>query len=217
MSSGERAVLENVPIVTVGDLHCVSRAVWRLDEPTDGRGRTGAAEVEFLQVFSVDAGGVVHRIEQFDPDQLNLALARVAELHADVEMPQDRRAGQYRAAAMVRKQNTHWHDDAVLVDHRPAGLGTLVGRETIAEAAEALRAVAGVDAQRRIVDVLGFTDRLSLFEMVTEGRVTPGGPFELSLLSLNELDDEGFCVRQDWYTLDQTDEALDRFDLLAGQ
>lgn len=72
------------------------------------------------------------------------------------------------------------------------------------------------DAQRRIVDVLAFNDGLSLFEMVTEGRVMPGGPFELSVLALSELTDEALCIRQDWYNLDQIDDALDRFDMLEA-
>jgi hypothetical protein len=216
MSSGERAYLQNTPIATIGDLHCISRSVWRLDEPTGRQSGAGPAEVEFLQVFSVDAGGRVHRIEQFDPDQLHLAIARVTELYADVELPPDKREWRYRAASMLRNQNTQWHDDAVLVDHRPAGLGTLVGRQTIAEAADALRAVAGTDAQRRIVDILAFSDGLSLFELVTEGSATPGGPFELSVLALSELTEEAFCIRQDWYDVDQIDDALARFDMLAA-
>jgi hypothetical protein len=48
---------------------------------------------------------------------------------------------------------------------------------------EALRSVTGADARRRIIDVLGFADGLSLFEMVTEGRVKPGSAFELSIIS----------------------------------
>jgi hypothetical protein len=216
MSSGERAFLENDPIATFGDLHCVSRARWRLEVTAERPTRAGAAELEFLQVFSVDAGGLVHRIEQFEADRLHLALARAIELYADLELSERACDVQYRAAAMIRSEGTQWHDEAVLVDHRPAGLGTLLGRQAISEAADALRAVTGSDTQRRVVDVLGFVDQVSLLEMVTEGSATPGGPFELSVLSLNELDDDALCIRQDWYSPDQVDEALERFDLLVA-
>jgi hypothetical protein len=220
MSSGERAILENDPIATFGELHCVSRARWRLEAPAERPTRAGPAELEFLQVFSVDPEGRVHRIEQFETDRLNLALARAVELYAEVELAEVERAAQYRGAAMFRNQHTQWQDDAVLVDHRPAGLGMLLGREAIAAAAEALHAVAGRDARRRIVDVLGYVDKVSLLELVTEGSVTPGGPFELSVLSLTELDyadDDMLCIRQDWYSLDQVDEALARFDMIAAR
>src|SRR5207302_2720560 len=102
----------------------------------------------------------------------------------------------------------------VVVDHRPASLGTLSGREAIAAAAGALRDVAG-DLRRRFVDVLGITERVSLFEMVTEGTIDPGGPVELSVLSVSELGDDGLVRRQEWYSPEQRDEALARFDELA--
>jgi hypothetical protein len=37
------------------------------------------------------------------------------------------------------------------------------------------------------------------------------------VLSLNELDRHGFCIRQDWYSTDQVEEALDRFDLVVAR
>src|SRR5207249_4881513 len=62
---------------------------------------------------------------------------------------------------------------------------------------------------------LGITERVSLFEMVTEGTIDPGGPVELSVLSVSELGDDGLVRRQEWYSPEQRDEALARFDELA--
>jgi ketosteroid isomerase-like protein len=175
----------------------------------------GEAEVIWLNVLRTDASGRAVRLENFEVDRLDEALARLVELHADDELPLDRREERATTAAMFRNTQTRWQDDAVLVDHRPTSLGTLTGRDAIAHAAGALREVAG-DWQRRFVDVIGATERLWLFEFVTEGTVEAGGPFELSVLALVEAGNDGLCRRQEWFAVDQIDEALVRFDELAG-
>ncbi len=44
-----------------------------------------------------------------------------------------------------------------------------------------------------------------------------GGTFELSVLALSEKMEEGLCMRQDWYDLDQIDDALSLLDRLTAR
>lgn len=214
MAKGQHPTVQVTTLATAGDRHCLSRNAWRTRAAVDEARAMGPSEVSWLNVLRSAADGRVVRLETFDPDQLNVALARLIELHADDELPLDQREAAYRLAEMFRNPNTRWSEDAVLVDHRPSSLGTLHGREAIAGAAAALREVAG-DQSRRISDVLGWMPGVSLLEIVTEGRVDGGGPFEITVLSIQVADD-GLCPRQEWYAPEQIDEALARFDELAA-
>ena len=195
-------------IATLGERHALHSCTWRV------RGRTvSEAEVAWLNVMRTNTEGQVVHWEQFGPDDVNLALARLVELHAEDELPPDRFDERARVAKSFRETHSLWSDDAVLVDHRPASLGTLSGREAIAKAAKALRDL-GPNAQRRMVDVPALTERVSVFEIRTEGAVDGGGSFELTVFAVSEVDSNGLCRRQEWFGPDQRAEALARFDEL---
>ena len=48
--------------------------------------------------------------------------------------------------------------------------------------------------------------------VVAEGRTEAGGPFEISLLSLTVIGEEGLCAHQEWFSLEQAEEAYRVFD-----
>ncbi|MHB8463264.1 MAG: nuclear transport factor 2 family protein, partial [Acidimicrobiales bacterium] len=205
-------------LASLGERHALVRWTAQMDGAPLGdehAGPVGAAEVVLLEVVRTDHAGRVVLAERSDNDELQLAIARLIELHADDELAPDRHDVQYRFAAQHRFATVDWKGDAVLVDHRHASLGTLQGSGAIEQAAAALQSL-GADLRRRITDVVALTERVSLVEVVSEGTIEDGGPVEIAVLALTEFEESGGVRRWDWFGLDQLDEALASFDALVG-
>src|SRR5437764_654876 len=71
-------------------------------------------EVSFLETISTDDNGTVLHFEFFSLDDLNSAVARLIELHADDELPPERGAARRAFAAVYRDLRIEWADDGVI-------------------------------------------------------------------------------------------------------
>jgi hypothetical protein len=74
------------------------------------------------------------------------------------------------------------------------------------------------DLTTHIDDVLGLRGDLLLVRWMTRGTLRAGGgTFELQLLSLFAVGEDGLATRIEWFAPDQVDDALARFDELASE
>jgi tetratricopeptide (TPR) repeat protein/ketosteroid isomerase-like protein len=217
VAAADRVEIDIEPLVSLGERHALTRVTYRLEGAAivELANRTGHAEIVQLNVTQTDASGRISRIERFDPEHLNSALPRLVELHADHELPPAQHDARYLVAQQLRGNLRRWSDDAVVVDHRPASLGTLHGRDAIRAAGRALRDLTG-GAPSRVADVLGSTEWVVLVDLEIVGRTDSGETFELPMLTVGEYADDGFLRRAEWYLPEQVDEALARFDELTG-
>jgi hypothetical protein len=212
----ERHAVHAELLATLGERHLLQRMTTRMEGAAivNSGNRTGTLEIVLLTVMRIDTEGRTTRIERFKPDDLGPALARLIELHADDELPPERRQGRYAVAAMLRDQDVDWRQDAVEVDHRPASLGILEGRDAIRQATAALRGLSS--AQRwRVADVFGFTGDIAFTEFVSEGRNDEGGAVQFRVVVINQFSDDGLILQSELYRPDQIDEAFARFDELC--
>lgn len=216
----DRFTMAVEPLASLGERHGIAQLTLQMHGTPLGEERTGpvgAAEIEVVEVARTNARGLLVLVERFHPEDLDLAFARLLELHAEDELPPGQRAGRSRMAGYLRGDTPFaWAEDAVLVDHRLAGLGTLRGRDEIRGAGRALRDVAG-DVRRRLSDVLGTAERVLLVDVRTEGSTDSGEPFELAMLALGEFDADGEQRLAEWFDPAQADEALARFDELTAE
>jgi tetratricopeptide (TPR) repeat protein len=213
-----RTQTERELLASLGDRHALARYTYRFEGAALSERSNATGPVEFiqLQLECTNSTGLANHLERFKADDLHLAVARLIELHADDELPPDRRPLRYMLARQFREKRARWSDDIVLVDHRPAGLWTLQGRDRIKDASVGLRDLSA-DLRWRAVDILGLTERFALLELVAEGHDDDGGPLQFRVIVLNEHSDDGLMQRSELYGADQVDEALDRFDhLVAG-
>jgi class 3 adenylate cyclase len=168
-----------------------------------------------LEVVRTDDHGKIEQVEHFAIDEFGHAQGSFITLHAD-ELEPSRRAGRLRMAAYLGEGESFiWSDDAVVVDHRPASLGTLEGREAIRAAGRALRDLAPL--HRHITDVLGCDENHFLVAVVAEGTDDHGGSVQIETLAIGWFDDDGHHCRAEWYAPDQINEALARFDEVVGE
>jgi class 3 adenylate cyclase len=205
-------------LASLGERHALSKYIYRHESGTlvEPGNTTGRLETVQLLVTRTDVAGRQSRLERFRVTDLHLALARLIELHADDELPSGRRPGRYTVAAMFRNRHIGWSDNAVLVDHRPASLGTVEGRDAIRCAMATLRDL-GVYEPWRVTDVFAFTERLVLVELVFEGQNDEGGPVHFQAVNLQQYGDDGRLLRCELYLPEQIDEAFRRFEKLLDE
>lgn len=206
-------------IASLGDRHLLCRT--RMSLNVDA---TGPSEFEDLRVVRVDDLERFVWAERYHVDDLHLALARLLELYAEDEVAEPLRPRLMSEARIARttedaaRAHERYAERAVLVDHRPGGVGTVHGREAVLAVGRPLIEVAR-DGRLRIIDVLGLSvgaQHVALLETAVEGHSRDGGAFALHMLALTEHDDDGLHERLEWFSLDQTNDALARFDELAA-
>ncbi|HUE59208.1 MAG TPA: AAA family ATPase, partial [Acidimicrobiales bacterium] len=212
----EQVTSERLLLASLGERHALTRYIYRYEGSAivDRANRTGPAEFEQLLVEQDDATGRHHRLERFKPDDLHLALARLIELHADDELPPERRPARYSAAQLFRNARGKWSDDIVAVDHRPVGSPAIQGADSVGNAWDAWRALSP-DIRLRLDDVLGFNENATLLKLVVEGHTDEGGWLELPILLVNQIGDDGLLLRSDVYLPEQLDDSLRQFDQLV--
>jgi DNA-binding SARP family transcriptional activator/tetratricopeptide (TPR) repeat protein len=209
-------------LATLGERHALTRWSYRYDSGSivEPALRTGAIEAVRLLVTRVDVAGRHSRFEEFGATQLPLALARLIELHADDELPPERRQARYSVAdvfrpgaEVFRDPRKSWSDDFVAVDHRWFAVGSLEDRD----AATAFRAWHDVvtDLRWRVLDVLAFSEHVAVLEFNAEGQDDEGGPIEVTFLLVNQVGDDGLIHRSEIYHTDRIDDALSRFEQLT--
>jgi class 3 adenylate cyclase/tetratricopeptide (TPR) repeat protein len=221
----ERLSIDTELLTSLGERYVLSRITYRYTEHTD---QTGESEVTRLHVMGYDVQGRLLRSERFGEDSLHLALARLIELHADDELPRERRETQYTIAARIREPlqrgrwsddaviAEQWSDDAVIVDHRPAGLGQLHGEDAIEFSRHSARRLSD-DARWQLTDVLALAERVNVLDAVLDGHDEQGGHFQIRVIAVQQYGEDGRLHRVDSYGPDQIDEALRRFDELTSE
>jgi DNA-binding SARP family transcriptional activator len=212
MSIGGRSMFAQTQLASLGSRVCLARWLWRSEAPSRSK-PIGLAEMSGVNVWLTDGEGRIRRVERFADHDLNPALARLIEQHAEDERP-DELSYVSRVGVQLRAGAPRWADDALLVDHRKGGLGTVQGLDSIRTASRSLGDTATV--RRRAAEILGYTERIGLVDYRTERRGDDGGPFELAILWLTVHGDDGFLHVAEWFAPEQVDEALARFDALAA-
>jgi class 3 adenylate cyclase len=217
----------SVPLATLGDHLGLFRAEIFLHTPADEFGDFGPTDLGQIAIHEVDDEGRRVSLERFAPDQLGRAIARLYERYAE-QQPE----GPTRERAATTARSMHaltalaeievdriaaaYADDVRLIDGRPLGLGTVIGK---ADAGRALRGL--IDATETwSIGATGVLDLgPSAVLVVAESRgVTrdSGGPFSREIVTLIVTDDHGLVSHNEIFAADQRDEALTRFDELTG-
>jgi ketosteroid isomerase-like protein len=105
-------------------------------------------------------------------------------------------------------------DDIVVVDHRPASLGTVEGREAYIAATRVLREMLS-DVTNSTVTQYRVHPRGSVAQTLVRGDAD-GSDFEIAFIALNTIRD-GAMDRMELYPVEELDTALARFDELIGR
>jgi ketosteroid isomerase-like protein len=166
----------------------------------------GAFEIPWIGVTEHDALGRMQRVDQYDLDRLDEARARFEALSASA--PRDPLAAfalpNAATAAMDRAQaafdardwaavRAAYRADARIEDRRRGALTSQDVDGFVADGQQAARP--GVRYQRQLVGSAG--ERVALERVLWRGDVPRGGgPFEVELLRLSEVDEAGRIVAE---------------------
>ncbi|HXJ34498.1 MAG TPA: nuclear transport factor 2 family protein [Candidatus Eisenbacteria bacterium] len=179
----------------------------------------GPSEVDFLALIETNERGD-RRIGMvlFDPDDLDAAYDELDARYLAGEAAPFRHArvvGAFKrtfASRAWEAMSSSFPPDFVLVDHRPLGWGTLDGPTYL----ESLKVLAELAPDTRFrTDHLWTSARGLMFVNFLHG-TRDGGPFEEQRVHVYEVDGQGLGRRQDFYALDQLDEARARFEELRS-
>ncbi len=196
-------------------------ALGRLQVDVAG-GDVGPSEVEFLDVVETNERGETVARVRFDPTDLDAAYAELDARYAAGEAAAHPHAaawlGRFPRLATARDWDGLVACCApafVAHDHRLAGWGTLGDAAAWAESMRVLSDLAP-DIRNRTPEHVRFSERGWM--VVGGGWVgtRDGGPFEIALIAINEVDELGRFQRVDLYELTQLDQALARFAAIGG-
>ena len=184
---------------------------------------TGHADVEWESVvdtvFRFDATGRLLRMETFEPGNLPLLLERLDELEAEgPPLPLvERTHARWRDAFAARDWaaiEALYTPDALLVDHRPLVTAHATGPRGFRDLLDSISAM-GADT-RRVDETLalrGTRHRLTRLGFV--GHDERGGAFELDMLAITVVDEDGLIAHSQVFSPDDERAAHDRLDELA--
>jgi hypothetical protein len=182
-------------------------------------GDVGPSEAEWLWVLEMNDRGERIAAVMIDPDDLDAAYVELHDRYLAGEAAPFRHAKlvtAFKRAFAARDWDgmaSMTAPDFVLVDHRPLGWGTLDGPTYL----ESLKALAELAPDTRFrTDHLWVSVRGLMFVNVLHG-TRDGGAFEEPRVHVYEFDDQGRTCRQDFYALDQLDEARARFKELRAE
>jgi ketosteroid isomerase-like protein/tetratricopeptide (TPR) repeat protein len=186
----------------------------------------GAVAKDDFIVIEVDARGRRTRAEFFATDRLGDAIVRLYERHAE-SLPEgparERGAAIARSAAVlthpfdIEHYPTALAPDVAFVDHRPLGLGSLLGIDGVTRWLGSL-AETTEDLAVSYDDVLGLRADMLLVKTRATGTLRAGGgAFEHPLVHLFVAGADGKAKRLEWFDFDQLDAALARFDSLTAE
>ena len=181
----------------------------------------GPSEIEFIGVIEVDGAGKNIAMVQFDADDLDAAYAELDARYAAGE------AAAYGSVMAVRRAfaqavaardwdvlAAQFAPDLVVTDHRPLGWETLRGPAMFVETFKSLFDLAP-NARLRTDHVI-VTAREALV-IATWWGTREGGAFEAPRVVVLEHDASGRICREDFYNLDQLDQARARFEVLSAR
>jgi ketosteroid isomerase-like protein len=206
-------------LASIGDRHALHRvhASWERFE------HIGQASYDQLMVSRMTADGADLRDDLLQAERLGGALACLVQRWAEDELDGGERERGLRFArglAITEAINrgdwvehaAAFTDDAVLVDHRPTGAGTVTGAAGITERIRELVSVAG-DLQTSMADVLALTQDGVLCRSRMSG-TRDGAAFEIPFLILGGVAADGRFDRMELFLVDDVHAALTRFDEL---
>lgn len=192
--------------------------VWRV---------SGSGEFDSVMIVVLDDAGQIVETHRFADDQLHRALVLAEERHAEIASDPDDAAASRRFARMWNLVDAYnrgdwdgvremWADGLVTVDHRPAGWGTVEGRDRYVEVLEGL---AEVTRDRRWIvhDLLHRGDQALAARWSVTGTDEEGGPFEMLLLVAFAFDADGRVIRQEIFPDNGSDEVLAAARSLEGE
>lgn len=203
-----RALVAQVPdvVAIVQDLEVSGPAVLALTQQV-GTSTDGAA-ADWTCHFVVAIGGdsLIARMEYFDADDAPRARARFDELaHADVI--------ERLVRTFTRVYNTRdWdglraaYPDVVMVDHRPASFGEMVGAEALIEHLGGLLELVP-DLRVEVPEIAAVGEHGVVFRMVGSGHSTDGGEVEIDIVLCSTL--SGDLVRAETFQSDAMDAAVE--------
>ncbi len=175
----------------------------------------GPSDLDFLVlVESTERGDRSLGMVTFDPDELDAAYDELDARYLAGEAAPFRHAkglAAFKRAFAARDWDAMTSLVAcVLTDHRPLGWGTLDGPTYL----QSLKALAELAPDTRFrTDHFWVCARGLMYVNVLHG-TRDGGAFEEPRVHVFELDEQGRGRRQDFYTLEQLDEARARFAAL---
>jgi tetratricopeptide (TPR) repeat protein len=173
----------------------------------------GPSELEVLLLLEVNEGEEIQSIVRFDRDDLDAAYREIEVRFLDGE---GAGFGRYLLDFGPAYERRDWDAIAesfapgfVAHDHRLAGFGTLRGVEDFLAGQRAMVELAP-DARVRAHHIRQ-SGRVRIAENAWTG-TRDGGPFEIPLLSVLEVNDEGRNVRMDLFDGDRYEEAFRCFE-----
>jgi hypothetical protein len=213
------------PLATLGDSLALCRQSVSASGYTGGTLEAGPFEREQVILIEAEAPARARRTEEFAPDRLGDAVARLYERYAELlpEGPERTRAAlRARVTAAMRLLPGQLEPfaavlsaDVEAVDHRVLGTWAAHGPEAILAHWRSLREVAD-NVVMRMDDVLALRPDASLVRMTYVGTVrSSGGLFERALLALTAIGADGLLARLEMFDPGQEAQALARFDALV--
>ena len=172
--------------------------------------------LDFVALGEVDADGLAVRMELFDTTDLDNAFQRLDEWYIEGEGAPYARAIRSQMSLQKGWNTRDWElmasafaEELDFVDHRPAALGELRGRDEIIRWASA-----GITADVRhdIVAFHAIEANGAVVEVLSRGTNAEGGIVEQSYLHVFVLDREGRTKHTERFDVDDLDRALARFD-----
>jgi ketosteroid isomerase-like protein len=198
------------PIATRGERLALSRVVYEGNVDTRG----GALVIEYLSVNEVDADGLCVAIVLFDLDDEDAAYAEL-----DARFDAGEGAALRGAFSRFARNLANRDRDALLAgcaptlvehDHRPViGLGTTHGAEAWVQKNIRTSTDLVPDSLPRVFHIR-VCDHRTMWLMAWQG-TRDGGPYEILMAGVSELDDLGRTALVDVYELEQLDQAFARF------
>jgi ketosteroid isomerase-like protein len=184
-------------------------------------GDVGPSEsVSLIIVESDERGELIEGLVSFDPDEVDAAYAELDARYASGEAAPFARTLELRRTFLRALEARDWDTlaglhapDLIVNDHRPLGWETLDGRALV-ESFKSLVDIAP-DVRNR-ADHVTVSDRANLIVFTWIG-TREGGPFEITKISVGEIDGAGKYCSYDVYDLEQLDEARRRFDAINAQ
>jgi class 3 adenylate cyclase/tetratricopeptide (TPR) repeat protein len=224
----EDVAMHHEPMATLGESLALFRATvsFRSLPGSDTLGPFGAVVTELILLLEVDADGLRRLSEFFALEHLDDAIARLYQLHAE-SLPhgpaRDRIAATAVTASLLARpfEFERYPEslvrDAIFIDHRSLGMGSLAGGDSLLRWLGSLRETAD-DLSMRVDDVLGLRADALLVDTVSTGTLRiGGGAFERRNVQLYVVGERGRLMRIEWFDPDQVEIALARFEALAAE
>ncbi|MGJ8668753.1 MAG: nuclear transport factor 2 family protein [Oceanococcus sp.] len=208
-------------LATLGDALQLGRHVFGATSATSKNFDVGAYENVRIQIDDREEG-----IEVFDTKHLGDAVARLYERYA-ASLPEGPEQAKATGLAKIIQAGTgridherlkpHWSGDVQLVDHRTAGMGSVVGRDAVTQAISVMAVELTEDFAGQFDEIVTLRPDALLAHYRTDGKgQLSGGEFEQLAWYLMIADEQGNIARWEIFDAEQAEAARARFEELTG-